>query len=59
LEVAPTAPLTAEELKVQETKRRKRRVRIGVGVSFAVVAIAGAVTAGAMAASISRGFDDW
>lgn len=59
LEVTPTAPLTAEELKRQETKLRKRRVAIGVGVALAVVGLVAGVALGVSAAKTRSGVSDF
>lgn len=55
LEVTPTAPLTVEELKRQETKQRKRRAGIAVGVSLVlVVGLVVGVGVGVSVAKIKR-----
>ena len=57
VEVTPTAPLTAEELKRQEKEQRNRRIGIGVGVTLLILGVAAAAGAAAARASIRRGFD--
>ena len=56
--MTPQEPLSFERIAREEERAHKRRVGLGVGISLAAVVITG-VALGAMAATISRGLDDW